>query len=328
MLCRSRLFGATAIGLVTAACSGSASSSPGFITQPPVPSATAPTGLPSASAPASTVSSSPSASLAGCHAAVAFSSLAPVATEPVDVDDATVTSDGHIWLTAVDAGRVLELDATGRLLRSIDDPRGPEGIAPLPGGALALAEQKANRVVRLDPATGGVEDLLDVPNHTQNEGVDGLAFDAASSRLLVPDSANGRLLSVAVGADGRATGSLTVLASALGRPVAAWPESSGAVLVGVENSPGVLRVAPGGAVSSVVPPGTLTEVDEVLGEGAWLYVTDLTRRVLAAVDPAAGAVHDLVTGAADPQGLALLPDGRLLLVDSTTRTLVAVPACT
>lgn len=246
----------------------------------------------------------------------------------MDVDDVTVTTDGHIWATAVNSGRVLELDASGRPLRTIDDPHGPEGIVPIAGGMLALAEQRANRVVRLDPATGATSPLVDVPNRTANEGVDGIAYDAARSRLLVPDSANGRLLAVALSADGTAAGSPAVLASGLGRPVAAWPEADGSVDVGVENAPGLVRVAAtGGGVSPLVPNGTLSQVDEVLGENGLLYVTDLSLHVVDAVDPHSGRTARLVTGASDPQGLALLSDGRLLLVESASHALAVVSAC-
>lgn len=223
---------------------------------------------------------------------------------------------------------MLELDASGRSLRTIDDANGPEGIVPIGGGMLALAEQKANRVVRLDPETGTTAPLVDVPNHTANEGVDGIAYDAARSRLLVPDSANGRLLAVPLTVDGAAAGSATVLATGLGRPVAAWPEGDGSVDVGVENAPGLIRVAAtGGGVTPLVPRGTLAQVDEVLGEGGLLYITDLSLHVVVAVDPSSGRTARLVTGASDPQGLALFSDGRLVLVESASRALAVVGPC-
>jgi hypothetical protein len=88
-----------------------------------------------------------------------------------------------------------------------------------------------------------------------------------------------------------------------------------------------VRVGAAGGVTPLVARGTLPQVDEVLGEAGLLYVTDLTLHLMAAVDPRTGSIAPLVTADADPQGLALLPDGRFLLIDSTTRALVVVPAC-
>ncbi|HET9052326.1 MAG TPA: hypothetical protein VFO60_11545 [Candidatus Dormibacteraeota bacterium] len=313
-------------GWLLAACSPSttpdARSTSGVASTPPVAGSSLATAAPATAAPATP------GPLRSCPPPVTLADLTPLDRLPYDLDDVTVDAGGDLWFTAVNAGFVFEDDARGHRLRVITDTNGPEGIVPLPGEAFALAEQTANRVVRLEPALDVRTPLLAVPNRTPNEGVDGLAFDTARSRLLVPDSANGRLLALPVTPAGAAAGPVQVLATGLGRPVAAWPEADGGVDVGVENPPGLLRLpAGGGTARALVPSGVLKQVDEVVGVGGLLYVTDLQRRELDAVDPGSGRVVPLVTGAPDPQGLTLLPGGRLLLVDSSAGVLATVSPC-
>lgn len=340
---RRRSAGWTPVAAVLCLVSGCSSASPAS-TGGAAPAASATTSVPGGAAPpaATAVVPTPMASatpavapptaavatLAGCPPPVALGSLTALRRiTSVDVDDVTVTADGHLWVTAVTSGKILELDATGALLRTIDDPRSPEGIVELPGGALAVAEQRANRVARLDRATGTFTELVGVPNTTANEGVDGLGLDAAGSRLLIPDSANGRLDVLPLSADGHAAGPLRVVATKLGRPVAAWMDTAGIIEVAVENAPGLIRVDAAGGVTAVSPNAGFGQLDEVLGRHGLLYVTDLVSRRLEAVDPVSGTVAVLVLGSPTPQGLAILADGRLLLIDTQTRELVVVPGC-
>jgi sugar lactone lactonase YvrE len=65
----------------------------------------------------------------------------------------------------------------------------------------------------------------------------------------------------------------------------------------------------------------------VVVHNGMVYVSDLADQSLVAVDPGGGASRTLVNNAASPQGLAMLPDGRILLVDSTTRVLVTLSSC-
>ncbi|HYL72379.1 MAG TPA: hypothetical protein VEY89_13850, partial [Candidatus Dormibacteraeota bacterium] len=58
-----------------------------------------------------------------------------------------------------------------------------------------------------------------------------------------------------------------------------------------------------------------------------VYATDLADQSMVVIDPTSGAMRTLVSGAPAPQGLALLPNGNLLLVDSTAQTLVSVRPC-
>jgi streptogramin lyase len=235
------------------------------------------------------------------------------------VDDVAVAPDGTVWVASETNNVILHLDGSLHTLRTVADRSGPEGIIVLSDGTLLVAEQNANRVARFNPSTGAFTAFFALTNRTANPGVDGLGIDTASGRLLVPDSPNGTLLAVPLNG-----GSSTVLARGLGRPVAAWAEPDGSVLVAMENAPGIVRVDTAGRVTSI---GHLDDLDEVIDHNGLLYVADLRGGTLRAVDPRTGVDRVLVTGSPQPQGLALKPDGSFLLADSTRAVIATVPSC-
>lgn len=220
-------------------------------------------------------------------------------------------------------GRILELDGDGRVLLTIDDPDGPEGIVVAPDGRLLVADQRTNHISVLEPATGRRATLVSVPGKAGlGTGIDGIGVDAARSRLLIPDSPAGSLLSLPLGG-----GALTTLAGGLGRPVSAAPLLDGSVLVGEENTPGLTRVGVDGQVVAVVAGNLLRSVDEVVVSGTLAYVADLAAGAVYAVDPRDGRARVLVNGSPAPQGLALFPGGRLLVSDSVRQVLALFAAC-
>ena len=240
-----------------------------------------------------------------------------------DPDDVAVTPSGSLWLSDRDGGRLVELGASGNVLRTIADANGPEGIVVLADGKLLVAQQVPNRVDLLDPATRAFSPWLQLGSTSSpTQGVDGLGAHGAT--VLVPDSARGRLLTIVAGA-GDAPGTPAVVATGLGRPVAAADDGAGSVLVVLENTPGLVRVRE--ATGGVAAVANFTSLDDVVVHNGIVYASDLADQSLVAVDPASGASRTLVSNAPAPQGLALLPDGRLLLVDSTTRVLVTLSSC-
>jgi len=238
----------------------------------------------------------------------------------VDVapDDLGIGPQGSVWVTATEDGIVLELASDGHLLRRFSDPNAPEGIVATDERVL-LAEQKRNRIVVLD-RSGTTRPFLDLPNHTANPGVDGLGLDAARQLLLIPDSPNGTLLGAPL-----AGGAPVTLAVNLGRPVAATVGPDGDLYVASESSPGLFRVPAGGG--SATPIGQVADLDEVIAVDGLLYVAGISDGTVRAVAPSTGADRALVDGGHELQGLAALPDGRLLLADSATRALTAIDDC-
>lgn len=278
------------------------------------------TAAPTAAASASTAATASAAgSLDRCPAARPLVALRVLARPPLRPDDLAVAPGGELWVSDPDGGHLARLDAAGRVLTLLGDPRGPEGIGVVDGGRLVLAEQKPNRLVTLRPPDPAVTELVALPPAGGRMGVDGIALDAARRRVLIPDSAAGALRALPL--DG---GPMVTLATGLGRAVGAAPAPDGSVYVAAEASPGLLRVDPGGRVTAV---GRLGDLDDVVLAGGLLYVTALGGHSVLAVDPAGGGDRTLATGLGEPQGLALLPDGRLAAADSPSGLIVAIDTC-
>jgi sugar lactone lactonase YvrE len=254
-----------------------------------------------------------------CPAARPLATLPVLSRPPLRPDDLVVATEGGLWVSDPDGGHLDRVDSAGREVTRIEDPRGPEGIAVLGDGRLVLAEQKPNRLVTLRPPDPAVTELVALPPAGGRLGVDGIGLDLARRRVLIPDSAAGALRALPL--DG---GPLVTLATGLGRAVGAAAAADGSVYVAAEASPGLLRIAPGGAVT---PVGRLGDLDDVVVAGGLLYVTALGAHAVYAVDPAGGGDRTLVIRMGEPQGLAVLPDGRLAAADSTSGRIVAVDPC-
>jgi sugar lactone lactonase YvrE len=307
-----------AAAVLLTACSSS--SVPTGSARPSAAATTAAAGSGATAAPGSAAPAAPAAgTLDRCPAARPLAALPVLARPPLRPDDLEVATEGGLWVSDPDGGHLARVDAAGTQVTRIEDPRGPEGIAVLGDGRLVLAEQKPNRLVTLRPPDPAVTELVALPPAGGRLGVDGIGLDLARRRVLIPDSAAGALRALPL--DG---GPLVTLATGLGRAVGAAAAPDGSVYVAAEASPGLLRIAPGGTVT---PVGRLGDLDDVVVAGGLLYVTALGAHAIFAVDPAGGGDRTLVTGVGEPQGLAVLPDGRLAAADSTSGRIVAVDPC-
>jgi len=231
-------------------------------------------------------------------------------------DDAVVDPTGRIWITAREANLVFSLNADGSGIQSRAVSGGPEGVA-IDGARVLIAQQNVNAIAVIAPAR---TTLVTFPNHTANAGIDGIAIDTATQRLLVPDSPTGQLFAVPL--SGPPTPAL--LASHLGRPVAAAVDAAGNIFVASESTPGLVMITPAGLRRTI---GHFTYLDEVVAYAGLLYVTELDRRDVVAVDPATGASVPIAVHLPAPQGLAVTAGGVLEIVDATTNSLYALPAC-
>ena len=259
------------------------------------------------------------AALAGCPAPVAEAALPSISGVPGTPDDLASAPDGSLWVSEVDDDVIYNVTVSGRILSTIREAGGPEGVVVLPDGRLAVAEQVPNRIVLINPATGAApQALASLPAAAGQLGVDGIGYDAAHDRLLVPDSPMGTLLAVSI-----TNGAVETLATGMGRIVDAAVGPDGAIYAVAETTSGLQRVPAGGGTA--VRVGTLTDLDDVVSLNGLLYVSDL-RGAVWAVDPTAGADRELVTAASAPQGLIALGP-RLVLADETTRAIAWVNAC-
>jgi sugar lactone lactonase YvrE len=296
----------------------------------PAPTPPLGTATPSAATPTPSASTAPTptatarlATLAQCPGQPAGAAALPILYRGGSPDDVTADPAGGMWVSDTGAGTVYHVTAAAG---AVDITRSgfssPEGMVLLANGDLLVAEQGRNQItsVRSDGSRSVFATLTPPGNGMM--GVDGIGFDSAANRVLIPDSPHGTLL-VAPAATGNP---LAQLAAGLGRPVDAAVGPDGALYVTSENAAprGLLRVAAGGAVATV---GSLRELDDIVALGGLLYVTDLAAGAVYAVDPASGAQRTLVTGLGQPQGLTPLPGGRLAVTDSNSGTVRALPAC-
>ena len=264
-------------------------------------------------------SPTPSDPLAGCGSTVRFSAL-PVLARLQNADDVGIAPDGSIWVSDA-TGELEHLSDAGLLLQRIADTRAPEGIVVRADGSLLVTEQKADRVVLLQPSQPSqLQTVLQLNLPAGRMGVDGLGYDPTIDAVLVPDSPNGTLIEKAV-----TGGTPTQLASGLGRPVGVALVEDGSFVVTAENATGLVRIPARGGAGSPVPG--VSDADDVVMSGPLAYVTSLGGHQLLAVDLSTLRTRVLVSPVGSPQGLAQLPDGKLVLTDSTTGTIVTVPGC-
>ena len=300
---------ATSAVATMAACSSAAPHTSPVAT--PTPARTSPI-------PVSTPTPSPTAAvtLASCAAPVTRTALHVIHHFAVAPDDIAVDASGRLWVSAREANQLISMNQDGTGIATIVVGGGPEGVAASASG-IYVAQQNINAIEQVRPQRHA---LITFPNDTVNAGIDGIAVGATSQTLIIPDSPNGTLIemSLAGAANPR------VIATRLGRPVAAAVGPSGEIFVANESTPGLVVVTPSGAVTRI---GSFTYLDEVVAYAGLLYVTELDRHDVVAVDPATGASLRLAVNLPAPQGLAVTATGTLEIVDATTDTLYSLPTC-
>lgn len=260
------------------------------------------------------------AALTSCPASRPLSTLPQfAATNAAEIpDDLTVTQNGDVWVTVTTQGHILHFGSNGTLQQDIPDANGPEGIIITPS-ITVVAEQPPSRIDRLT-SDGHLIPFLHLPDRPKLPPLDGLGYDPAHQRLLVPNSPEGTLLVTPL-----TRAAPRQLARGLGRPVAAAVGPDGAIYVAAESNVGLFRIpAKGGTAKRV---GTLSNLDEVVTVGRLLYTAGAGDGTVRAVDPTTGADRVVATGGHQLQGLAPTPDGRLLVIDSVPRTITFVPSC-
>jgi glucose/arabinose dehydrogenase len=284
-------------------------------TRTPAPHAPTPS-PPAATAPPRTPPPVITTTLASCAAPVTRTALHVVHHFSVSPDDIAVDSSGRLWVSAREAGQLISLNPDGSAAATTSVSGGPEGVA-VAGSAVYVAQQNLNAVEQVTPQR---REVVAFPNRTANAGIDGISTGLTSQTLLIPDSPNGTLLELSL--TGRPSSRL--IATHLGRPVSAAVGPSGDIFVASESTPGLVRVMTGGTVARI---GAFTDLDEVLAYAGLLYVTELNRHDVLAVDPTSGASVPLAVNLPAPQGLTVTADGILEIVDATTNALYSLPAC-
>ncbi len=234
-------------------------------------------------------------------------------------DDLTLGQDHALYISDIVSGTVDKLSGKGSIQVIARGLHVPEGIVSLPGGALVIAEQGMNRLEKFDPASQTLSTFLSLNNTTHQDGVDGLALDASSTAqetIIIPDSPNGVLRRAGLAGD-----SSIVIANGFARPTGAWVESDGNILVVDENSGYLYRVHPDG---TMVRLARFSIPDDVIEDGAGnIYVNTLGDHAVH-VFTAKGQDIVLNSNISDPQGLAFMPDGNLVVSDPVNHQLIEI----
>jgi len=246
-------------------------------------------------------------------AAPATGTLQIVAMVGGQPDDITTDARGRLVWGDLARGTVDRLDG-GRVTTLAVGLSLPEGIVVLPTGAMVVAEQGRDRIVRIDRS--GARTVLDtlrpVPGQ---EGVDGIGRDPRTGELLIPDSPRGTVLGIS--ADGRHT---RVIVRGLGRPVAAALDAHGDILVPDEHLGTLVVISPQGTIHD---EGTLSTPDDVaIAPTGRVWITTLGDGGLWTIDPGASTPYRVLTGLSNPQGLTLDRCGDPIVVDQATARIV------
>ena len=228
-------------------------------------------------------------------------------------DDLVLAPDGSVYISDVTEGTIKQYTPEGQLNLVLSDLSAPEGMAFLPDGTLIVAEQGANRLSHYDLNTRTLTPFLDLPNNTDQLGVDGILWDGTN--LIVPDSPNGTVLEVS--ADGK---TVRQIASGLVRPTGAWREATGDLLIADEYGNAVFRLHRDGTLDKVA---YFSVPDDVVEDASGnIFVVTLGDNAVHVVTEDQDII--LVGGLSNPQGIIFDTEGELIVTDSGNHRLLKV----
>ena len=241
--------------------------------------------------------------------------LVVLANNLPEPDDLLLASDGSIYVSDVTAGTIQQYTSSGKLNLILPNLSSPEGMAFLPDGSMIIAEQGKNRLLRYDLQTQSLTPFLDLVNHTNQLGVDGIYWDG--TYLIVPDSPNGAVLQVSP--DGK---TLQQLTSSLARPTGAFVEPSGSYLIPDENGNAVFRLHTDGTLEKVADLSIPDDViEDVVGN---IFVNTLGDNAIHVLTADTHQDLILVNGLNQPQGIIFDATGNLIVTDSGNHRLLKV----
>ncbi|WP_344256657.1 SMP-30/gluconolactonase/LRE family protein [Terrabacter carboxydivorans] len=318
-----------------AACTGPAAptSAPataaGATTSASPPTSARPSIAPSTSTPASSPTTTAAAPRPRASQPSTGSGPAPTAYRTAVVhhgadhpDDLVLDASGRLLYSDYTNGTISRLDPGGTatvIHRGLD---GPEGMVLLADGTLVVAEENTNRVLAYASGASSPHVLTALPGTpvkvTCHEGVDGIAWDAGTHTLVVPDPVTGTIYRMQPDGSGR-----TRLSSGFAHPVGAAVGPDGAVYVADECGGDVWRLGAGGSHTRVARASMPDDV--VLDGHGNLLVTDV-RHVNHDVrrwSLSGGASTVLArSGLVEPQGLLVDAAGRIYVSDDKSNVIL------
>jgi sugar lactone lactonase YvrE len=230
-------------------------------------------------------------------------------------DDLVFDRAGHLLFSNPHNGTVNRLNADGSVTTLLSGINAPEGLVVLSDGTLVIAEQGPNRILTLPPGAPSTRVLRQLPGVPSTasckDGVDGIAFDATTNTLIIPDSPTGEVYRLSL--NGK---TLTLLASGIVRPVGAAVDAKGNIYVTDECGNALWRITPGGQKTRIGGFGMLDDVS--IDNSGTILVTDLdpTIHALIRFNPVTGTRTTLASkGYIEPQGLVLDQQGNIYVSD-------------
>lgn len=220
-------------------------------------------------------------------------------------DDLAFDQQGHLLFSDEFNDTISRINADGTVSLVLKDTNGPEGLVVLPDGTLIFAEQKPNRIVSLAPGSQNPTVLRTLPGTPSTarckDGVDGIALDATTNTLIVPDSPTGDVYRMSL--DGK---TFTKLASGIVRPVGASVDSHGTIFVADECGNSIWSITPAGQTTRI---GGFGMPDDLVPDGygnVLVIDLDIPIHSLIRLNFSTGARETLASqGYIEPQGLAM-----------------------
>ena len=237
-------------------------------------------------------------------------------------DDLAFDQQGHLLFSDFYNGTISRLNADGSATKIITGLAGPEGLVVLSNGTLIVAEQRTNRILTLAPGAKSLTVLRAIPGTPSSasckDGIDGIALDATTNTLIVPDSPTGNVYRLSL--DGK---KLTLIASGIVRPVGAVVDAQGTIYVADECGGDIVRITPDGRSTRITGFGQPDDV--AFDHHGNLLLIDLLPSIhaLIRIRQSTGKREILASkGFIEPQGLAVDENDNIYVSDDYANKIV------
>jgi DNA-binding beta-propeller fold protein YncE len=237
-------------------------------------------------------------------------------------DDLAFDQQGHLLFSDFYNGTINRLNAKGSVTNIVRGLAGPEGLVVLSNGTMIIAEQRTNRILTLAPGGKSLTVLRAIPGTPGTapckDGIDGVALDATTNTLIVPDSPTGNVYRLSL--DGK---KLTLITSGIVRPVGAVVDAQGTIYVADECGGAVVRITPDGRSTHITGFGGPDDV--ALDHHGNLLLIDLLPSIhaLIRIRQSTGQ-HEILAskGFIEPQGLVIDKNDNIYVSDDYANKIV------